>query len=325
MDSKIHFEVPEYILDQAAVHFGIDRKMLRRCRKFNWIYVRHKDFKLRGDRVTLGKLSFPIDMDRMVVDNVVQFSATEDPHVFELYGLLMTPQEAEEIKVQCTPEGIAKTKEMDIQRRKQREIESREAAVELNIKTLSQEEVISIIDERRDRFHLTREDTLKALLVCVSHDEDMAEQPCIDIIDYVNPDEPEIEFFVINPDPYGPPRQLHNIWVDRDHYFQLPFGDVVDQNDHPDYHRLLEAGPFDFIIYMHCAIYGKRREFGVGLDVEEEGKLLNTLMKPDSVLVIKPFHHIPKFAILAFQKMGMETIGQIKTNWLSLGMLMKRL
>ena len=95
------FIVPDYILEQAADHFGVSLDHLLNCEVFRVVLKRHESFELRGDRLVHGKVSFTIDMKKMIADNTASFQPTDDPQVFELYGLLMTPREAEQVKSSC--------------------------------------------------------------------------------------------------------------------------------------------------------------------------------------------------------------------------------
>lgn len=101
MKSVLRFEVPDYILEQAAKHFGVSLDHLLTCEVFRVVLKRHEAFELQGNRLIHGEVEFPVDMKRMIADNIANFQPTDDPHVFELYGLLMTPREAEQMRSGC--------------------------------------------------------------------------------------------------------------------------------------------------------------------------------------------------------------------------------
>lgn len=208
--------------------------------------------------------------------------------------------------------------------KERRELENQATVKELGIETIQQNTALELISRRRYNFNLPEPLTAKVLLVCVSFDQNRIRQKCIDIVSHFNTGATNnIEFFVVNPEIYGNPREGRRIWIDREHYFELPFGTAVNQLQYPDYDRLIKNGPYDFIIYVNCPIYGNRQLKGVSKDLESEGKLLNLLMREDSVLVIDPFDRAPRFTILALKAVGIDLIGIVESKTLKLGMFMK--
>jgi hypothetical protein len=195
---------------------------------------------------------------------------------------------------------------------------------------LSQEDVSQLIALRRAAFHVPQSDNIKVLLVCVSYDENHIRQTCINIVQFLN--NPNliipIEFFCINPEAYGPPRGKREIWIDREHYFQAPFGENINPEQYPDIVKMFQNGPYDLIIYAHCPIYSKLNPGGVGRDLATEGQELNAIMKADSILVIYPFESLPLQVTLGFRSIGIDLIGITHGQRLrirELGLYMKRL
>lgn len=202
-----------------------------------------------------------------------------------------------------------------ISRREKLKLENEKSISELGVKTLSQNDIIQIITQRRATFQIPKSPKMKVLLVCVSYDEDHIRQNCIDIVRYLGPSvsefgQGEIEFFCVNPETYGPARGNRQIWIDREHYFQMPFGDTINPNQQTDYDRLIQNGPYDVIIYAHCPIFSIFSTGGVGRDITIEGQELNAIMRPDSSLVVYPFDNVPVGATLSFKSIGIDLIGK---------------
>ena len=176
------------------------------------------------------------------------------------------------------------------------------------IQDLSQADVIQMIARKGYRMS----NSLKALLVCVSYDEDRIRQTCIDIVRYLNPNlRIPVEFFCVNPELYRSAREGHQIWIDRAHYFQVSFGNPVDPREHADLDRLMRNGPYDFVIYAGCPIYSNPDVgYNVGSDMNTEGQQLNAIMRSDSVLVIYPFNRIPVYATLRLRSVGIDLVGR---------------
>jgi hypothetical protein len=216
------------------------------------------------------------------------------------------------------------------QENEEQKIENEKNIRELGVKTLSQEDVSQIIAMRRAAFHVPQSDNIKVLLVCVSYDENHIRQTCLNIVQFLN--NPNliipIEFFCINPEAYGPPRGKREIWIDREHYFQAPFGENINPEQYPGIVKMFQNGPYDLIIYAHCPIYGRRDPGGVGRDLVTEGQELNAIMKADSILVIYPFDSLPFQTTLGFRSIGIDLIGITHGQRLrirELGLYMKHL
>jgi hypothetical protein len=223
-----------------------------------------------------------------------------------------------------TPEEIADFKAKSKALAVQHSAENKSAVVEFDIRNLDQTIVHDLLSRRRQKFSISESTTAKVLLICVSYDEDEIRQRCIDIVSYFNTGHVKnIEFFVTNPEEYGPPRVNHKTWIPRDHYFQLPFGDNINPSQYPDYHRLIENGPYEFISYVGCPIYDSLKVKGVGDDFNSEGPLLNTLMGEDSILIIDTFKYIPRFMVLALRSVNIELMGKVDVGPFQIGMFMK--
>lgn len=198
-------------------------------------------------------------------------------------------------------------------RLEQYKLDYEKGLIELGVQSISQKEIIDMLYQRSQDFQIPKSSTTKVLLVCVSYDEIRIRKLCINIVRNFKPDTNiEIEFYCVNPEKYGPSRINHQIWIDRDHYFEMPFGEKVDPSEHPDIDRLIQSGPYDFIIYAHCPIYSEaRKQRGTGRDINIEGQELNSIMRPDSVLVIYPFDKIPVQTSLAFKSVGIDIVGKM--------------
>lgn len=211
-----------------------------------------------------------------------------------------------------------------IERRRERiKIGNENVIKDFNIQVLSQEEISSILSARVK----TEKKNVKVLLLCVSADEMKIVDNVTNTAKFLFPSAEKIEFFVANPEKYenlGPSRgKNRKMWIDRDHYFQLSFGKEKYSNlvvsgeqqfsknkRYPEFERMVESGPYDIIMYVHCPIFGSRNIKLLGKEVKLEGEQLNLITDSDSILLIKPFlSHIPRYVILALKEIGFELIG----------------
>jgi hypothetical protein len=166
---------------------------------------------------------------------------------------------------------------------------------------------------------------VKVLLLCVSADETDAKPFSIKIIKYFRPDliNDQIEFFVVNPEPYIQERtgKFSNrmIWIDREHYIGIPFGDPKYDDS-----ELINNGPYDYIIYKNCSIYGQTFDI-IGLngrDLTKELEQLHRITTRNSVIIVSPFRsgksnigkdieeRLPINIVRLFKSLGFGMIGK---------------